>query len=1447
MSKNLHLSEAQYNIWLDQQLSPHSSLYNIGGYLDISAPVNYSFMKEVTENLIRRNDALRQRFSTDNDGLPCVSFKEPGVVDFPLIDFSSSSNPLEEAKQWVVNEFKKPFNLNSGPLYTTCLIKVHENRFFYLEKLHHLICDGMGVSLLGEQIISEYNRAERGETLNTEPLESYKNYIVDDSSYKESLRFQKAEEFWKNKLKDTPPSLLTSPVFSVPRTPVGTNLRQTLVIPGKEYSLFTEISGNRPFVLFLALMYTLINRLTGFQEMTLGIPLLNRSSRRFKKTTGLFVETSPLLLSPEKEGSLLSLCNHIEKGLGETFRHQRYPAGRIEQLSPESGRLCEFILSYEKHLYSEELSTGTYCTASVSAQEQKNAMTLHIEEHSEGEDVHIHFDYRPDVFTDYPAENFIKHFYYLFGEFLTKKESLLSDYEIMSPQEQEKLLSTGRETPWPREKTVVTLFEEMAEKTPDATALIFHSEKVSFRELKEKSDRVASWLMHHKNPRPGDLIGVHMDRSPELLIAIWGILKAGAGYIPLDPSLPESRICYIKKDASPLCTFGEGGVDIHAILEEDVAYNIQLPEPRSSAYVIYTSGTTGNPKGTIISHSSLMSYLHWGMNYYFTETHGDFPLFTSLSFDLTVTSLFLPLLRGKTLHIMPQEMNITDILSMALNTADSIKLTPSHISVLKGLDIEECSVQLAIVGGEELLKDHITILRKLNPHMRIVNEYGPTETTVGCIVKDIGKPSERILIGRPIDNTRIYILRGDKVLPEGVPGEICIGGPGVAEGYLGRPELTEKKFLSSPFLSKERLYRSGDLGRWLPGGEIDFLGRIDDQVKIRGHRIEPGEIDTALTEHNRITAAVTVVHLDNNNEKRLVSYYAAKEEIEDLREFLNSRLPSYMVPSWFIRLESLPLTPNGKVDKRALPRPEARENPAVFKAPESDIEKLTCSIWKEVLSPKGDVGIINNFFELGGDSIKAIQIVSRLSSEGYKGEVADLFSHPTVKEFVKTLKRETAVCDQSQSEGVLPLTPVQKYFFQEVPCKKSHYNQSAVFRVKKPLDQEALKKAGEALLLHHDVLRANFLQKEGETVQEIPLNKGLWYCEYDLRNGREEQMEEIASAAQSSFNLESDTLIRFLYFQRDDEDRLIIIAHHLIIDGVSWRILTEDLIAGYFMAEEGDKITLPSKTTSFKEWSETLLRWSREDRFRKELFFWKKADSFRKELPEPEKISDPALCRINLSSSETETLLTRSKTVFKAGVTEILLTALMQSLKEHYSLEDFVIDTESHGRPDSLRGINLSRTVGWFTSIYPLALSLAQCTTLQEEITSVTESYREPDNYGIGYGVLKYLKTSLPVSRSQILFNYLGQFDSMTSNLLEVTEESGGPNISEESKSLYRLAFNGLISSDQLTVTLFSDTIPRERVYELLSSFKQRLKLIIKQMETEPSKEKKAAGVRIRL
>lgn len=739
------------------------------------------------------------------------------------------------------------------------------------------------------------------------------------------------------------------------------------------------------------------------------------------------------------------------------------------------------------------------------------------------------------------------------------------------------------------------------------------------------------------------------------------------------------------------------------------------------------------------------------------------------------------------------------------------------------------------------------------------NLYGPTEAAVdvtfwACVQQSSNQKNSAIHqkivpIGHPIANIQIYLLdRHLNPVPMGVTGEVYIGGVGVGRGYLNSPGLTAERFIPNPFSEQlaTRLYKTGDKARHLPNGEIEYIGRIDHQVKVRGFRIEMGEIEAAISQHPAIRETVVIVRSNSADSQRIVAYVVLKTEqiltISKLRGFLEPKLPNYMMPAAFVILQALPLTPNGKVDRKALPVPEQirPELEEAFIAPQTRVEKQLAVIWTQVLSLE-NIGINDNFFELGGDSILSLQIISKANQAGLYLTPKQLFQYQTIAQLAAVAGTNKKIpAEQGAVTGLLPLTPIQQWFFEQEQPEPDHWNQAVLLELKQSIDPGLVEQVMQSLQRHHDVLRLRFIQEEFGTQAVIASpDHVVPLTHLDLSAlPKEEQaaaMEAIAAKLQASLNLSVGLLFQVALFDLGGEKpyRLLWIIHHLAVDGVSWRILIEDFQTAYHQLSEGKVIQLPPKTTSFKQWSNRLQEYARSSALRSELDYWLTIlDQSVESIPVDYlggNNREATACKVSVSLSveETQALLQNVPAAYQTQINDVLLTALVQAFAQWTGKSSLLVDLEGHGREELFENVDVSRTVGWFTSIFSVHLSLENASQPGKSLMAIKEQLRAIPNRGISYGLLHYLSRDQEITKqlsllpkAEVIFNYLGQFDQVLpeSSLFSLAQESIGPSHSLRSKRTHLLEINSGISQGRLQMSwTYSEKLHRQTTVEVLA------------------------------
>ncbi|MEH1943849.1 MAG: amino acid adenylation domain-containing protein [Nostoc sp.] len=1052
------LSFAQQWLWLIDQLNPGNT-YNIPLAIQLKGLLDIRALEQGLGEIVQRHHPLRTTF-TAVDGQPLQFIASASNWKLPTVDLTelSESERYQESQRLINESVQQPFDLTTGPLLRAVLQRLSEQEHILLLTIHQIIGDDYSWGVLLQELTTLYEAFSNGlsSPLVKLPIQ-YADFAIWQREWLLGEVLESQLVYWKQRLGGELP-VLKLPIDR-PRPAVQTyrgarqslNLSKDLTAALKSLS---QQSGVTLFTTLLAAFKTLLYRYTSQEDIIVGSEIANRNQTEVEGLIGLFANTLVMRTDLGGNPSFRELLGRVQEVVLSAYFHQDLPFEKlVEELQTERDLSRSplfqvmFVLQSEQVL-ALEIPGLSLKAIEVESKTAKFDLTLKLQETTEN--INGCFEYNADLFDADTISRMISHWQVLLESVVAQPNQQISHLPILTPAQQHQLLVEWNDTEvdYPKDKCIHQLFEEQVERTPDRVAVVFEDQQLTYRELNARANQLAHYLQKLGVGSEGNL-GICIERSPLMAIALLGILKAGGAYIPIDPSYPLERKAFILNDSqmpvlltqqhliADLATDGIKVIcidsDWEVINQQEIENPITTITPLDLAYIIYTSGSTGKPKGTLISHQGLVNYLSWCTKRYAVEEGVGSLVHSPLGFDLTITSLFSPLLVGRTVELLSEEQGI-EALSEALKKSSNlslVKITPAHLDLLKQqLSKAEIAnkTRAFIIGGENLLAESITFWQDVAPDTMLINEYGPTETVVGCCVYQIpvGKHSSgSIPIGKAIANTQLYIL--DQYLqpvPIGVPGELHIGGVGLARGYLNQPELTAQKFIPNPFSKKagDRLYKTGDLVRFLVDGNIEYLGRIDNQVKIRGFRIEIGEIESVLAQHPAVKQSAIVLREDTPNDKRLVAYVHLESEqtlgIREIRSFLQSKLPNYTIPSTFILLNSLPLTANGKVAYNALPVPNytRTEFEEIFVAPRTLVEQQLTDIWVNVLKLE-KLGIHDNFFALGGHSLLATQIMSRLR-QTFRVEIPlrTLFEAPTVAELGNRIDTLRWATQQSQTD-----------------------------------------------------------------------------------------------------------------------------------------------------------------------------------------------------------------------------------------------------------------------------------------------------------------------------------------------------------------------------------------------------------------------------------------------
>ncbi|MFZ5987147.1 MAG: amino acid adenylation domain-containing protein, partial [Bacillota bacterium] len=1338
------LSSAQKRVYLLTCMGEVNTAYNMPSVIILEGDLDRQRFENTFRKLIEHHESLRTCIYVV-DEQPVQKICEE--VDFRIEYYHAKEFELCD----IMEAFIRPFDLSKAPLLRVGLVEFEDKRYAMLTDMHHIISDGVSAAVM----TGDFSKIYKGEVL-PELRIQYKDYAVWQNEIQGSEGLKKQEEYWIRKFNGEVP-VLDMPI-DYPRPPMksfeGNCIKFSL---GKEATerlkvLATENEATL-YMLLLAAYNTLLYRYTGQEDIVVGTPIANRTHSDLQEVVGMFVNTLAIRSFPKGSKTFKDFLIEIKKDVLNAFENQDYQFEQLLDkliLNRDASRnpLFDTVFAHQNIEYKPvEVESLNITNYDITNNMSKFDISLTSEDTEEG--LLFNMEYCTGIFKKETIERFVSYFVNILVEIVENPDIQLGKIDMLSQEEKNVILYdfNSTYTEYPKDKTIKELFEKQVEETPDNIAVIFEDSSITYKELNRRANQLAR-IFREKGIVCDSIVGIMAERSLELVTGIMAIIKAGGAYMPIDPEYPKERIRYMLEDS---------GVEVllvqhhlasnvkdmvtHVIeLERGLCTDIEdlnpqiLMDSSNLAYVIYTSGSTGKPKGVMIEHKSLINFLFCIYNKFHRKvcTKDRGLSLTNICFDVSACEIFLPLIFGAGIVLADNSKGID--VSYLSNTIVDKNITFAYIppTILK--DVSEQLYSLMrdrrmsnlhldkILIGVEPIKDYVLEdYFRLNSSMQIINGYGPTEDTI-CASFYVYRPGSaagrNVPIGKPLDNTRIFIIDSfNNLVPVGVPGELCISGDGLARGYLNREQLTAEKFTCNPFEPGEIMYRTGDLARWMPDGNLEFLGRVDHQVKIRGFRIEPGEIENQLLRHKDIKEAV-VLAKEKEGYRFLCAYYVSLKEltVQELRECLSKELPDYMIPSYFVKLDKMPVTPNGKIDRKVLPEPDGDINTGTeYEAPGNYIEEVLAGVWQEVLGVKR-VGINDNFFSLGGDSIKVLQIQSRIQKYNLRFETKDLFLNATIKDLAGCVKVTAYKAYQGIIESDVKLTPIQKWFFRRNFTDMHHWNQAVMLFKENGFREDLVESVFNNIAKHHDALRMTYISGE-EGLRQV--NRGLKgklldlsIC--DLREVGEykDKILEQANIIQRSIDLSNGPLTKLGLFKTREGDYLLIAVHHLIIDGISWRIILEDFETIYRQIEQGREASLPAKTSSYKEWADKLDEYSRDISF-EEIQYWKGIEAAeytplpKDKVSDEKRLKDGISLSIELPREQTDKLLKEVNVAYNTEINDILLAALGGAIKEWAGHEKVLINLEGHGREEIGEGVDITRTVGWFTSLYPIVIDVA--------------------------------------------------------------------------------------------------------------------------------------------
>ncbi|MFJ9890725.1 amino acid adenylation domain-containing protein [Streptomyces sp. NPDC091287] len=1431
--QEIPLSFAQRRLWFLNRFEGPNSTYNLPVPVRLTGQLDRAALAAAVADVVRKHESLRTVF-------PEVKGRPRQIVLDTVPDLTVVESDEAALQGALADAAAYAFDVTCQTPVRPWLFALSETDHVLLLVIHHIAGDGWSMAPLGRDLTAAYRARAAGRAPELAPLPvQYVDYTlwqrdVLGSEDDPDSTIARQAAFWRDTLAGAPDELVLPHDHQRPPTPSYRGSTVPITLDADVHRRLLDLSGERRASLFMAVqaaLATLLSRLGAGDDIPIGTAIAGRTDDALDDLVGFFVNTLVLRTDVSGSPTFTELLDRVRESDLSAYANQDLPFERlVELVNPERSLarnpLFQVMLTLENNDRAElDLAGVTARTQDLGFEVAKFDLSFSLAEnhgpHGAPAGIEGLVSYSSDLFERDTVELLVRRLVQILGQAANDPDRPVDRLDVLLPGERDKLLHTWHEAP--REvapATVPELFDRWVTSTPNAPALRFGEQALSYAELDARVARVAR-LLTARGIGAESIVAVSMPRSTDLIVSLLAVMRAGGAYLPVDPDYPGDRISHMLQDSSPdlLLTVSHlaGGLpvsDVPRVLldtenldtEEASGCPFLNPDepagplsPDHPAYVIYTSGSTGRPKGVVVTHRGVASLLETHRERFGAGPGSRVLQFASSSFDAAFWELCMGLLSGAELIAAPAEQ-LAPGEGLATLLAEH-RITHATIPpiVLSALPDDALPHGMTlIVAGEACAPE---LVSRFAPGRRMFNAYGPTETTVCATMSSPLTEADATPIGGPVSNSRVYVLDAAlRPVPPGVAGELYVGGPSLARGYLGRPALTSQRFVADPFgPAGARLYRTGDLVRWGSDGDLRYVGRADAQVKIRGFRIELGEIEACLLARDEVAQAAVRVREETPGRKQLVAYLVtgpSGADVAALREHAARALPDYMVPAAFVTLPALPRTVNGKLDERALPAPDFSQALST-REPVTEPEKVLCEIFAEVLGLP-EVGVDDNFFHLGGDSIVSIQVVARARTAGLLLTPKDVFRHQSAAALalIATPTPQTRAEAPDAGIGEVPATPIVRWL-RERGGPVDRFNQSMFLQAPAALDQDRLVRTVQTLLDHHDALRATLRRTDDDWTLAVP-ERGAVPAQKVIRRvdvvGLDEQERRAryaqeADAAIGRLAPDEGTMVQFVWFDAGpgERGRLLFCVHHLVVDGVSWRILLPDLAVAWEAVHAGRTPALEPVGNSLRRWSQSLTQEAARPERVAELSGWQRrlagAPAPLAELtPDPARDLSATLGSISmeLPPDTTTALLTRLPAAFNANANDVLLTGLTLAVadwrrrRHGQSGQDLLVALEGHGREEITEHCELSRTVGWFTSLYPVLLDPGRIAwgevwqggdAVGDILTRIKEQLRAVPDNGIGYGLLRHLNPDTAPSLSglaepQIGFNYLGRFDT---------------------------------------------------------------------------------------
>jgi amino acid adenylation domain-containing protein/non-ribosomal peptide synthase protein (TIGR01720 family) len=1472
------LSSGQKGLWFLHQINPLSARYNVPVTFKVGNDIEFADLKQLLNIFINRHTLMHSGFHL-HSGQPIRKAEAQAKINLDRVDVSLFS--YKELCKSIKEQTEIAFDLQQAPLLRATVLEGYKSSRILLLVFHHLVFDGASLRLLIDEL-NLIHQAITAETTKLPALEfDFHDYTDWQQQWLMSEDSQQSQQFWQQQLAGEIPRL------QLPLKKKG-KAQETISGEVKKFAVSTHVREKfkqlatehkcSEFLLWLMAYFAFLSRYTLQKDIIIGNPYMGRPDSRFDKIIGFFANIAPIRCQFKDPESFLQLLNRNKDNVYNSLFHGDYPIEElISQLQLPNQKADELLFQTAfvwtqaadiNKIDHNSLGLEVLPLVHQTAEQSLTLELLVIDDKIEGL-----FKYRSNVFSHNAIDMLSESFSGFIENLANNPETLISDHPILTPAQTNLQLDKFNYSTelLEEQKCIHQQFEAQVIKYPHNTAIIENSEQISYAELNSRSNKLAHYLLQ-QGVVLEDIIAVCSDRSIDMIVAFMAILKAGAAYLPLDPNYPQQRLKHIVDDSRvkyviSSLKMAEKFDNMHLLCMDAAEFQTKLSTLPSSnpqidgldannlAYIIYTSGSSGQPKGVMVEHKSVSNLCQWHIDYYAVNSQKCASHMAGVGFDAVVVEVWPYLLRGARIVIIADELRLS--LPELFATINSQKvnycflptaLVPNAIKILNSQ--RETSLQYLLTGGEQLSACSVH-----NGKTILVNNYGPTESTVIASSYQMSDKDIRQTpaLGQAIDNYQLLVLDKDmQLLPIGCIGELYIGGAGLARGYLHQEKLSKERFIEYTINDKAiRLYKTGDLVHYREDGNLVFDGRVDNQVKIRGYRIELGEIEGQISLNKAVQNCIVIANTEASGQKRLLAYVCHDSNlsndvlIAEINDHLQSVLADYMLPAHILILDSLPLTANGKIDKQALPIPSGKATVSAEQhcVPSSDIECKLAEIWAEILKiPLDEVSSKANFFALGGDSILSIQMVSMALEMDLKLTIKQIFEHKTIQSLAPHVVKNKIRISQDAVTGEMQLLPIQHNFFRD-ETELHHYNQAVLLQTPDDFNIEQLSSFIAVLYQRHDALRLRFSSNKCSQWQahHQPLNKQMLkdtVAEIKLKEKGFDTLAEQAQHYQSSLNITTGSLFKaVLCSDKAGEKRLLLIIHHLVVDAVSWRIIIDDLENLYQQHKNDEPLKLANKSSSYQVWSQQLLSYSRSDKLLAETDYWKNVLAAPLAelgtVKEGNKKASFTQASFSLNEITTSRLLTQAQQAYRTQINELLLSALLLGFHNCTGSNSIRIDLEGHGRQELNEDINLSQTVGWFTTLFPITLN-SDSMDFETLICAVKEQLRAVPNQGIGFAVLKYLSKTKGIESAEIspiLFNYLGQFSKQEDyqRAFKFAEADIGHSVSPLRQPEHNLNFNGSVTQNRLSFTVdYNENVYDSSLIEqLLEHIKQATVAVI--------------------